>query len=546
MKKYMFGKQKFTFIFTLVSILIQDILVIYVAMWLNNIIDDVQSSIMTGQDLDIYRIVIISILYAAVIGLFIFLAKYFKAKHLKNINTYMKRDLMHSYLSNSEDTAPDSGKIVQTFGADISFIETNYIESFFKIYNSIVMIITALILLLFLNPILAIISIVLMLMPTAIPKIFGEKIALLGNDISKKGEEYNQKLTDIADGIYDIQIYDGSNFFEDTHNRKLNSLESGKLKLNITIGILSSLSTSASIIAQFIIMAIAGLFAAKGLCGIGSLVAVTQLAGQVISPMTEVPSILSQIKSSKSVIDKVIGEINSNESTDNKTSGFKSNACNKGNNDGTITDNNIRIKNLSFSYSDKDIINDISIDFESGKKYALIGESGCGKSTLLKLIAGRLKNYSGFISENDSILLSQSPHIFNESIRDNITLSKNSSDDNLTDIISKTNLEKVLAKQEDNLDTIAGTNGSKFSGGERQRISIARALFHKKNVLLLDEITSALDFENAYDIEKEITNLDATVISIMHTSDKRILNLYDEVITIDNGQITNIKAKNPA
>ena len=191
----------------------------------------------------------------------------------------------------------------------------------------------------------------------------------------------------------------------------------------------------------------------------------------------------------------------------------------------------ITIENLSFHYGSKSILEDLSLHFKKGGKYAITGPSGCGKSTLLKLLLGWLPDYGGTIRfdgrdardftpeqlQQQMSCIEQNVFLFNATIRENITLGGSFSEERLGKALRDSALAGDLASMPDGLDTAVGEEGGNLSGGQRQRVAIARALIHGRSVLLVDEGTSALDQENADIVEKSLlANPDLTLILVSH------------------------------
>lgn len=210
----------------------------------------------------------------------------------------------------------------------------------------------------------------------------------------------------------------------------------------------------------------------------------------------------------------------------------------------------IKFSGVSFSYDDEhNVIEDISFDAYAGEKVAIIGNNGVGKTTLINLLLRAITPMSGTISIGgtniDSFsmefyrsiisVVSQNVFLFNDTIRNNICLEKEISDDELEDVIGKVNLRSLI--EEKTLDYIVGQNGSLLSGGQKQKIAIARALVHKAPILILDEATSNLDQESI-DIVNTLINeelKDITVICITHET--RIIENFDKVYRLNDGKV---------
>lgn len=223
---------------------------------------------------------------------------------------------------------------------------------------------------------------------------------------------------------------------------------------------------------------------------------------------------------------------------------------------GTVTDvdfnNDIVIKNLSFSYDDKkSVLDKISIVIEKHKLTSIVGKSGCGKSTLSSLLCGTTKGYKGQITidgvevkdidektlMNNITAVNFNSYIFAGTVKDNLLIAdKNASDEKMIEALRMVNLWSFLSEQ-DGLNTKLNQQGSNFSGGQRQRLAIARALIHNTPIYIFDEVTSNIDAESENDIMSVIHNMAKikTVILISH----RLENVVDSdnIILLDNGRI---------
>ncbi len=208
---------------------------------------------------------------------------------------------------------------------------------------------------------------------------------------------------------------------------------------------------------------------------------------------------------------------------------------------------------LSFSYDgQKEVLTQVNCVIEKGKKYVIIGKSGCGKSTLIKLLTGYYSAYKGEILydnkelhmlEKDSVAqlsstIHQNIYMFDESIYDNICLHENYPEESIEKVIEESGLTEFLSELPDGLQHRVGENGSNLSGGQKQRIAVARALIRKKPILILDEGTSAIDMQTAYDIENRLLAMkDLTLITITHHLEKNLLTKYDEILYMENRRI---------
>ena len=215
-------------------------------------------------------------------------------------------------------------------------------------------------------------------------------------------------------------------------------------------------------------------------------------------------------------------------------------------------DGDIEIKDLSFSYDgEKTVLNDISATFKKHELISIVGKSGCGKSTLASLLCGTTKGYIGSITiggveikdidektlMNNITAVNFNSYIFAGTVKENLLIAdSNASDEKMIDALNMVNLWSFLSEQ-NGLDTKLNQQGSNFSGGQRQRLAIARALLHKTPIYIFDEVTSNIDAESENDIMAVIHNMAKikTVILISH----RLENVVgsDKILLLDKGKI---------
>ncbi len=210
--------------------------------------------------------------------------------------------------------------------------------------------------------------------------------------------------------------------------------------------------------------------------------------------------------------------------------------------------NTIKLENINFSYDKKkNILENFSLEIKKGDKIGVFGSSGSGKSTLINLISGLLTSTTGkvmidnnqesnFIITNLS-LVSQSPFFLNDTIRENLTFSMtnaNISNNEIYEVLNELDLKHLIQKLEFGLDTTIGERGSKFSGGQLQRLNIARAMIKKTELLILDEATNALDKKTEEKILKYIFRIFAKKTIILISHDKNVLKNCDKIITLGN------------
>ena len=218
--------------------------------------------------------------------------------------------------------------------------------------------------------------------------------------------------------------------------------------------------------------------------------------------------------------------------------------------------NTINIKDVVFRYADrKDLIfESVNITFNKGNIYGLVGETGSGKTTILNIITGLIKPLGGTVKYNNLEIddrvdrkisyVSQSTCLQNSTIKNNIAFGCHENEIDINKInscLKSAKLEQLIKKLPDGIETKISELGANFSGGQIQRLSIARALYADSNLIIFDEPTSSLDESTKNEILNTISKLRKNRIVIMITHSKMDLNICDKILEIKNQSIVELK-----
>lgn len=432
-----------------------------------------------------------------------------------------------------------SSKYLSSLTNDIQTIEQGFLNNMFDISTNTLLFIGALALMLYYSPLLTLIAIGLSLLPLVFSLLAGSQMAKAEKMVSDQNEKYTGNLKDVLGGFSVIKSFKVEARMIKMFKENIKNLAKCQIKKQRMQILMGAMGTMGSIIVQIGVFIIGAYMAinGKGITA-GITIVFVQLLNYILNPIGIIPQKLAERKAAKGLINKVAVELEQNvrEEKESNLSELK---------------NGITLNNLSFGYDDKkEILHNLNYKFEVGKKYAIVGSSGSGKSTLLNLLLASSKDYHGSISYDDveikdissnnlyeiESIIQQNVFIFNATILDNITMFQKFDEKAIEEAINTSGLKELVEQK--GIDYLCGENGSGLSGGEKQRISIARSLLRKTQILLVDEATAALDKETAYQVSNSILNLkDVMSIVVTHSLEENLLKSYDNIITLKDGNI---------
>lgn len=413
--------------------------------------------------------------------------------------------------------------------SDIPVIEKG-ISDYFLITSSVLSIIFASIAMIYFNILIFLTAIVFGLLLLIIPKFFKEKIQFAMLEVSNENQNIQKGMNNWFNGVPDLINFNALNMLDRVITERSLSISEKKVNQTKVNAKISFVIYLVNIISQFGLIGITGILSFYNLVSFGAIVSVGNLSSQLFSSLGDFSSLYSGLLSTKILLDKF--DKPHKDEKDLSEIGLE---------------NCITIKNLSYSFKDK-TINYPDQSFVKGEKYVIKGNSGTGKTTLFNLLNGYLDDYIGEITwdnkpyksinanmlRNSITNVSQKAHIFNSSIKDNIILDSEFDQRAFEEAIEKSCLIKTIENLSEKENTILDLERMSLSGGELQRISVARAIYHKTNIILLDEATSSLDRETADVIESymlEDPNL--MVLMITHNVSDKIKNMPVNIVSLD-------------
>lgn len=373
-----------------------------------------------------------------------------------------------------------------------------------------------------------------------VPSLIGGMLEKQQNQFSEKLSKFTVSLKDVLSGFEIIKSYSMKKDIICRFDKSNENTINAKYSVDKLIALNEGLSSFLALMVQVVVLFLSAYFIITGRITVGALLGMVQVSNNLANPLLMIFTNVPKIKSVQPIVKKLndLSIYAKDDVLNKKLLAF--NEC-------------ISAKDLSFSYDEQaEVLHGIDCTIEKGKKYVILGKSGCGKTTLIKLLSGYYTDYSGnilydgkelnLLNKNDVFLLSSTIHqnvyMFDESIYDNICLHEDYSKETVDKVVKESGLDEFISELPEGLKYKVGENGSNLSGGQKQRIAVARAMIRNKPILILDEGTSAIDMQTAYDIESRLLAMEnLTLITITHNIKKELLELYDNVIYMENGTI---------
>lgn len=460
----------------------------------------------------------------------------FIAKAMQQYRNKVFEDLSRKNIS--AFTGENTSLYLSALTNDANTIE-NYLNNIFVLIFFVLEFFGALALMFWYSPALTGISIASALLPVAASLLAGNRLAKAEEAVSNQNEAFVASLKDSLSGFSVIKSFRAEIAICRQFAADVKAVANAKCRRDRIDIIINGMGSLAGVGAQFTVFFAGAWLALSGRgASAGMIMAFVQMMNYVISPIASIPQILALRKSAYALVDKLAAALNEN-------------VRDEGEHIPQLLDKGITVNDVTFSYDgEKEALSHVSATFEAGKSYAIVGGSGSGKSTLLNLLMAGYSNYEGSICydgkelrsiSSESLyelvsLIQQNVFVFNNTVRDNVTMFHPFDDKAVNQALALSGLSEFIARRGE--DALCGENGCHLSGGEKQRISIARSLLRKSPVLLMDEATAALDTQTAFRVVSSILDLDGlTRIVVTHALDANILSRYDRILAMKAGRL---------
>lgn len=461
----------------------------------------------------------------------------FLAKAMRQYKDYAFRQITKKGITAFQQE--NSAVYLSALSNDAATIESSYLNASFSLISLSVSFVGAFAMMLWYSPQLTLTAVLLSLLPVAVSALAGGRLVEAEKNVSVENAGYVSTLKDCLGGFSVVKSFKAERQISGllaSSNARAEDAKEKKKKLDTLIQYAAQTAGATAQLGVFL----AGAWLALSGRGItaGVVIVFVNLMNFVIQPIAELPGLLAGRRAALALIDKLAEAVGENVRDSGKSIPPQ-------------LQSGITLNHVRFGYdADKEILHDINLHFESGKSYAIVGGSGSGKSTLLNLLMAAHTDYTGEICyDNHELrdintgslydlvsLIQQHVFVFNSTIADNITMFADFPQEELDRAVAMSGLSALMASK--GPDYLCGENGSGLSGGEKQRISIARSLLRKTPVLFVDEATAALDPQTAYHVSGSILDLSGlTRIVVTHSLDETLLRRYDGIVTLRNGSV---------
>lgn len=450
--------------------------------------------------------------------------------------TALRADAFHKlanmcYTHYFEHNSADYLAILNT---DAEIIRKSYFFIILSMYSDFLRCATAIAILIYMSPVLGIFVLGTSLLQALIPIIFSNRLENAGKVHSDMQSQYMKTLKESLLAFPVAKVFHIESILESRHKAALLAAEKQQRKMSILKEWTSSLSFVFNQIAHLGVFLLGAILNIKGRVSIAEIIAASELIVYISYPILWLNGEFSELRLAKASAQKIKSILSETDDVG-------------GNIDLPKAAHSIEVKDLSFQYGSRQVLSNVSFLFESGKKYLITGHSGGGKSTLFRLILGFQEDYQGNILignrnikdltreslSNCMCLIPQEPYLFDDTLYNNICLYEQLDEQIVMDVIRRVGLGDLVSSLPNGVHTALGEGGMNLSGGEKQRVSLARAFVRNIPILLLDEITSNLDPATAREIEDLVLEMpQKTVLLISHNASSEAQKRVDAILNL--------------
>ena len=461
----------------------------------------------------------------------------FLTRAMRQYRDFAFRRLTEKSISSFRDES--TATYLSALTNDAASIEADDLAQQLSVITKLVTAVGALAMMLYYSPLLTAVAVGLTLLPLIASLLTGRQLQTLERRVSDRNRDFTAALTDCLNGFSVVKTFRAEREIFRLFSESNRALEQEKFHKNRVRRMVGMIGAGTGIVAQLGVFLIGAGMALNGYgLTAGTVILFVNLMNFLIEPVATLPGLLASRRAARGLIEKLAEAL---EKSDGAVGTRQLAPLHEG----------LRLEHVSFGYEEgKDVLHDVSAVFEAGKAYAVVGGSGCGKSTLLRLLTAGSTGYRGAIRFDGTELreiapeslyeqmsvIQQNVFVFDASLRDNITMFRDFPRDAVDSAIERAHLNALVEERGEGYR--CGEGGKGLSGGEKQRVSVARSLLKRSSVLLADEMTAALDAKTAHEVTSDLLALDGiTRIVVTHGLEEALLRRYDGIIVLKDGRI---------
>lgn len=539
------------------------------------VLSEVINQAAAGNMQGLIRAIVGGIIFLIAVIIFEYLYDRVMNRMLYYAVTSLKNDLFCAYFrKNSADYEKDnSAQYINEITNNVNHFSNVYFSNVLELPMVVLVFVTAVVLCIVIEPTMLFVIVAFSVVIAIVSKKCGQVLQNSTGAFAEGAEKYLSAIKDYFAGYRLIKNYNRTAAIVSLHKKENTEAERLREKNSNNGSMYARVNELLGLASTLTIMGVAGVFAVKGSFEIGIVFAFGQLAGKIMQPIMQASEIYVQFQAAKALSKKFNESLKSG--MENREKPLKKSEFFSG----------ITVRKLSFAYpvktedseerntasamesesasmieggtasamesgTDKKrerVLEDVNMTFQKGGKYLITGKSGAGKSTLLHLLAGLYDDYEGSLKYDDAevrdmddeslhslvSVVSQEAFLFNDTLKNNMTLYDDCyREEDIQRAVRLAGLEELVKRLSDGnnvgLDVVVSENGSNFSGGEKQRINLARAILRGSPILLLDEFTASLDEKTADEVERAVLELDGvTILFVTHKVNEKLEERYD-------------------